>query len=83
MKYTDQTVAEIQARLVEVRAQIAKARKAQTYMSGAGMSVTRGLLKTLLDEENDLLEALEYKEASTASTAGADFTNKVSFERPR
>ena len=83
---TDQTVAEIDARLVEVRAAITKARTAQAYQAGGGQGVTRGNLQALLEEEKWLLEQRSQAaaaESATSSGGSSYFSNKVQFERPR
>jgi len=75
------TLAEIDARLAEVRAAIAKARLAQSATAGAGMSLQRGTLKTLLEEEQWLLGERDKLEAGSTASAGGMF-NRARFQDP-
>lgn len=64
-------------RLTAVRDAISKARIQQSYDSGEGMSM-RGSLRTLLEEEREILRRIEMLDAySRGGTA-----NKVKFGRP-
>jgi len=67
--------ADLIARLAEVRAAITKARTAQSYNAGADMSVTRGLLKSLYEEEKWILSKLEAMDA--ASSGGPFIKTKI------
>lgn len=73
------TKADLETRLTEIRAEITKARKAQSYGIGSNeITVTRGSLKLLLDEERWVLSQI--KECDAASAGGA--SNRVQFGRP-
>lgn len=68
---------DLEVRLAEIRLAIAVARKAQTI--GAGEStLTRGNLKTLLDEERWVLGQINSIDAQ--STGGG--SNRIQFGRP-
>ncbi|MDX9788899.1 MAG: hypothetical protein RBT11_19135 [Desulfobacterales bacterium] len=69
---------DLSIRLAEVRVEIAKARKVQSYSVGQDLSVVRGQLKTLLDEEKWLLSQIDKIDA----TASGGASNKVRFGRP-
>lgn len=69
---------DLSIRLAEIRLEIAKARKVQSYSVGQDLNVVRGQLKTLLDEEKWVLSQIDKIDAS--STGGA--CNRVSFGRP-
>lgn|GEM_PF-1714181 len=69
---------DLATRLTTVRADIAKARKAQVAATGLGMSVTRGQLAALYEEEKWLLKQIY---AIDSQSAGG-FSNRAKFERP-
>jgi hypothetical protein len=75
------TLAEIDARLVEVRAAISKARLAQSATAGAGMSLQRGTLKTLIEEEQWLLAERDKLESGSSNSGGGMF-NRARFQDP-
>lgn len=68
---------DLEVRLAEIRLAISVARKAQTI--GAGEStLTRGNLKTLLDEERWVLSQINAIDAQSSGGGG----NRVQFGRP-
>jgi hypothetical protein len=74
------TQTQLEDMLAKVDEAIDKARTAQSYNAGSGMSVSRGLLKDLYDERKWILGLLA--PYGTTGT-GDNFINKVQFERPR
>jgi hypothetical protein len=68
----------LETRLSEVRSDIAKARRTQSYAVGQDLNVARGNLKVMLDEEKWLLG--EIAKADTAASGGA--CNRARFVKP-
>lgn len=73
------TKADLELRLAEIRLEIAKARKTQSYGIGSEVTVTRGNLKSLLEEEQWVLGQINAIDAA-GSTGGA--CNRIQFGRP-
>jgi len=73
--------ADLVARLAEIRAEITKARKAQSYAIGANdITVTRTNLRLLLEEEKWVLDQIQQSDAVTGTSGGR--LNRVQFGRP-
>jgi len=73
------TKADLEVRLAEIRLEIAKARKAQSYGIGSNeVTVTRGNLKSLLEEERWVLAQIKSIDAESAGGA----CNRIQFGRP-
>jgi hypothetical protein len=68
----------LETRLSEVRSDIAKARRTQSYAVGQDLNVARGNLKVMLDEEKWLLG--EIAKVDAALSGGA--CNRAQFGRP-
>jgi hypothetical protein len=68
---------DLEVRLAEIRLAIATARKAQTVGAGDN-TLTRGNLKTLLDEERWVLSQIN---AIDAQSSGGG-SNRIQFGRP-
>lgn len=70
--------ADLEVRLAEIRLAIAVARKAQVIGAGDN-TLSRGNLKTLLDEERYVLGQIN---AIDAQSSASGTSNRVSFGRP-
>lgn len=76
------TKADLEVRLAEIRVEIAKARKIQSYGIGTGneITVTRTNLRSLLEEERWVLDQIKQADAISGNSGGA--SNRVQFGRP-
>ena len=78
-----ETLAEKTAEITALKASIAKAETAQGYSPGSGMTLTRGSLPAMYAQLALLKKEYRELEAGTGRSGGANFSNKVQFQRQR